>query len=232
MVKHLPPLAPLNYPQAKCIGEVFIHPHAVVASGVLLWAESGSRLEIAAGACIGMGTILHASHGTMLIATGASLGAGVLFMGSGEIGPQACVGAATTIINTSVPAGAVIPPGSLLGDTSRPVSIEETSGALEEHLKKGDLQPETSLNLSSVTADLDQKTPEVENQGLHTQAPLPEPDANQDADKTDKLETEVLESVGLVSELIEETTQTSTKKVYGQTYVNQMLQQMFNRPQN
>lgn len=217
MVKHLPPLAPLNYPQAKCVGDVFIHPHAVIAAGVLLWAEPGSRLEIGAGACIGMGTILHASHGIMLIATGASLGAGVLFIGCGEVGPQACVGAATTLINTSVGAGAVIPPGSLLGDTSRQVP-----DLAKRHTPEADreLPPAATEKLSEISEPITTTEPTV----AHT----PEPEASESVVQEGDLPTE---TVGLVTETAttEQITQTSTKTVYGQGYVNQMLKQMFNR---
>jgi carbon dioxide concentrating mechanism protein CcmN len=87
---------------------------------VLLCAEQGSSIQIGAGACIGMGCILHAQGGSRLeIAEGAIVGAGVLVMGSSKIGTHACVGAATTIIGSEVASGAVVPPGSLLGDTSR-----------------------------------------------------------------------------------------------------------------
>ncbi|MDS3860178.1 hypothetical protein RIF25_05105 [Thermosynechococcaceae cyanobacterium BACA0444] len=204
MAKHLPPLVPLNYPQAHCVGEVFIHPHAVIASGVLLWAESGSRLEIAAGACIGMGTILHAQGGKMVVATGASLGAGVLFIGSGEIAAQACIGAATTLINTSVDAGAVIPPGSLLGDTSRQVPILEHS-----------------------TLEPTQDSPEIAPPSPSpTTEPLEEPAFGLPEAAVMKTSQETLD---VVTEATEQITETSTKTIYGQVYVNQMLQHMFNR---
>lgn len=217
MVKHLPPLTPLSYPQAKCIGEVFIHPHAVIAAGVLLWAEPGSRLEIAAGACIGMGTILHASHGAILIGTGASLGAGVLFIGCGEIGAQACVGAATTIINTSVAVGEVIQPGSLLGDTSRQVPVLENQSSTEavEVISQAIVEaPEqTPANVLTPKTAINSPEPEPE---------IPEPNAL----------SPVTENAGLELETPEPIPETTIKAVYGQSYVNQMLNQMFNRPQS
>lgn len=214
MVTHLPPLAPLNYPQAKCIGDVFIHPHAVIAAGVLLWAEPGSRLEIGAGACIGMGTILHASHGALIIATGASLGAGVLFIGSGEIGPQACVGASTTIINTSVAAGVVIPPGSLLGDTSRQVPILEDQSPPEDVEVTPQATPEAPAQTPASVF-----TPELD--GVDMPEPeIPEPSTPKP----------VTEKMGLEPKTTAPISETTIKAVYGQSYVNQMLNQMFNRP--
>jgi carbon dioxide concentrating mechanism protein CcmN len=48
-------------------------------------------------------------------------------IGCGKIGGNACVGSATTILNSSVAAMAVIPAGSCLGDTSRQVTILDVS---------------------------------------------------------------------------------------------------------
>jgi carbon dioxide concentrating mechanism protein CcmN len=112
-------------------GEVIIHPSAVIAPGVILQAAPNSKIIIGQGVCIGMGSILHVHEGTLEVESGASLGAGFLMVGEGKIGANACIGSATTVFNCSVEAGQVIPPGSILGDTSRRVSesvtpIEET----------------------------------------------------------------------------------------------------------
>jgi carbon dioxide concentrating mechanism protein CcmN len=116
---HLPPLPPTDATCYHKVGNVTIHPSAAIAAGVLLCAEQGSSIQIGAGACVGMGSILHAQGGRLEVAEGAIVGAGVLVMGSSKIGIHACVGSATTIINNEVANGAVVPPGSLLGDTSR-----------------------------------------------------------------------------------------------------------------
>jgi carbon dioxide concentrating mechanism protein CcmN len=116
---HLPPLPPTDATCYHKVGNVIIHPSAAIAAGVLLCAEQDSSIQIGAGACIGMGSILHAQGGRLEIAEGAIVGAGALVMGSSKIGIHACVGAASTIINSEVASGAVVPPGSLLGDTSR-----------------------------------------------------------------------------------------------------------------
>lgn len=108
-------------------GDVTLHPSAAIAPGVLLQADPGSRLVISAGVCIGAGCIVHAHEGSLVLEVGATLGTGVLIIGSGNIGINACVGSQTTIINHSVPAQQIVPPGSLLGDQSRQVVIVEAS---------------------------------------------------------------------------------------------------------
>lgn len=100
-------------------GEVDIDETATIAPGVILQATDQGRIIIKAGACLGMGTVLTANAGSIEIGEGAILGAGVLVVGYGKIGDQACVGTASTLIQTSVAALAVIPPGSLFGDDSR-----------------------------------------------------------------------------------------------------------------
>jgi len=100
-------------------GEVEIDETATIAPGVILQATDQGRIIIKAGACLGMGTVLTANEGSIEIGEGAILGAGVLVVGYGKIGDQACVGTASTLIQTSVAAMAVIPPGSLFGDDSR-----------------------------------------------------------------------------------------------------------------
>ncbi|MBW4698184.1 MAG: hypothetical protein KME03_09865 [Aphanocapsa lilacina HA4352-LM1] len=100
-------------------GDVTIHPGAAVASGALLRADPDSRIVIGSGACIGMGAILHAHQGTLEVGSGASLGAGVLVVGRGKIGADACVGTATTLLNPDIAPGQVVPPNSLVGQVGR-----------------------------------------------------------------------------------------------------------------
>jgi carbon dioxide concentrating mechanism protein CcmN len=103
-------------------GEVVVHPSAAIAPGVLLQADPGCRLIIAEGVCVGRGSILHASGGTMELQAGATLGTGVLIVGSSTIGIGACIGSMTTILHSSVLPQQSIPPGSLIGDFSRTIS--------------------------------------------------------------------------------------------------------------
>ncbi|MCL1472865.1 carbon dioxide concentrating mechanism protein [Argonema antarcticum] len=122
----LPPLQPIANMQSYVSGDVTIDPSAAIAPGVLLIADANSRIVIAAGACIGMGSIIDAREGTLEIQAGAVLGAGVLVVGKGKIGAKACIGSATTIFFDSIEAGQVVPSGSLIGDSSRQIIVPLT----------------------------------------------------------------------------------------------------------
>jgi carbon dioxide concentrating mechanism protein CcmN len=122
---YLPPLQAMHDSQVYVSGDVTIDPSAVIASGVLLQASPGSTITIAAGVCIGMGAVLHAYEGTLEIQAGASLGAGVLLVGAGVIGPNACIGSQSTLLNPSVERQVLVPSGSVLGDRSRQIQPEE-----------------------------------------------------------------------------------------------------------
>jgi carbon dioxide concentrating mechanism protein CcmN len=100
-------------------GNVSIDPTAAIAPGVLLQAEENSRITIGSGVCIGAGTIVHASGGSIDIGAGVCIGRGVLIVGSGSIDRNACIGAGSTVMNPRIEQGDVIPTHSILGDTSR-----------------------------------------------------------------------------------------------------------------
>jgi carbon dioxide concentrating mechanism protein CcmN len=119
-----PPLQAMHDSQVYISGDVTIDPSAAIAPGALLQASEGSSITIAAGVCIGMGAVLHACGGTLEIQTGASLGAGVLIVGAGIIGPNACIGAQSTLLNTSLEGNVLVPSGSVLGDRSRQIQLE------------------------------------------------------------------------------------------------------------
>jgi carbon dioxide concentrating mechanism protein CcmN len=120
----LPPVQPISRSEFYVNGDVTIHESAIVAPGVILRAAPNSQIIIGAGACLGMGTILTAYQGVIAIGAGAILGTGVLVVGRGEIGENACIGSTTTIFNASVAAMSLVPSGSLIGDTSRQITIE------------------------------------------------------------------------------------------------------------
>ncbi len=115
----VPPLRLSNNFDSYISGEVTIHPSAVLAPGVILQAALNGKIIIGPGVCIGMGSILQVDKGTLEVEAGANLGAGFLMIGQGKIGTNACIGSATTVFNCSVAPGQVVPPGSILGDTSR-----------------------------------------------------------------------------------------------------------------
>ena len=120
---HLPlPLPLSSHSHVYVQGDVTIDPSAVISSGVILRANPESQIVIAAGVCIGAGSILHAYQGTLEVETGANLGAGVLIVGQGKIGANACIGSLTTIWNASIEPLQVIPAASVVGDSGRHVA--------------------------------------------------------------------------------------------------------------
>ena len=123
---YLPPLRATSNSSFQVSGDVIIHPSAAIAPGVLLQADPESQVIISAGVCIGMGAIMHAYQGTIEVEEGANIGAGVLVVGTGKIGTNACIGSATTIFNSSIGRGEVVPPASLIGDPGR--QTVETTG--------------------------------------------------------------------------------------------------------
>ncbi|MFH7025455.1 MAG: transferase [Heteroscytonema crispum UTEX LB 1556] len=143
----VPPLRLSTNFDSYISGEVIIHPSAVIALGVILQAAANSKIIIGPGVCIGMGSILQAHNGTLEVEAGSNLGAGFLMVGKGKIGTNACVGSATTVFNCSIEPGQVVPPGSILGDTSRLISFSQTPS---DETK----QPEPSIaNQASTSAE-------------------------------------------------------------------------------
>jgi len=126
---YLSPLQLSSNSQILMSGDVVVNEGAAIAPGVIMQAEPGSRISIAAGACIGLGVILHAREGTLEIGAGVILGAGVLVVGAGTIGANACIGAGTTLIDPCIDQMQIMPAGSLIGDTSRQASAEATAAA-------------------------------------------------------------------------------------------------------
>jgi len=126
---YLSPLQLSSNSQILMSGDVVVNEGAAIAPGVIMQAEPGSRISIAAGACIGLGVILHAREGTLEIEAGVILGAGVLVVGAGKIGANACIGAGTTLIDPCIDQMQIMPAGSLIGDTSRQAAAEATAAA-------------------------------------------------------------------------------------------------------
>jgi len=126
---YLSPLQLSSNSQILMSGDVVVNEGAAIAPGVIMQAEPGSRISIAAGACIGMGVILDAREGTLEIAAGVILGAGVLVVGAGKIGTNACIGAGTTLIDPCIDKMQIMPAGSLMGDTSRQAAAPATAAS-------------------------------------------------------------------------------------------------------
>jgi carbon dioxide concentrating mechanism protein CcmN len=129
-------------------GEVNIHKSAVLAPGVILQAAANSKIIIGPGVCIGMGSILQVNEGILEVEAGANLGAGFLMVGPGKIGANACIGSATTVFHCSVAPEQVVPPGSILGDSSRQIDEklkEEPTSTNPTLINPPEAQPEEKV---------------------------------------------------------------------------------------
>lgn len=127
-------LVPLT--TAHICGDVELDPSAVVAPGVLLQADQGSKIVVGAGVCLGMGTILHAHGGKITIEAGANLGAGVLIVGALQIGQGSCIGANSTVYNVDISPGQMIAPGSLVVMELQPSPPPEPTAQIETEVSQ------------------------------------------------------------------------------------------------
>ena len=197
-------LCPIDTAHYLISGDVTIHEGVTIAPGVLLLADPGSQIIIGAGACIGIGSVLHVHEGTLKVGAGVSLGAGALLVGQVTIGDRACIGAATTILESVIAAGALVASGSLLGDRSRPLDVAQKDVAQPQAAPVMDApdpwsepqtlsEPQVSSKLEALPEELSPPTPPPEHASSE-----PDPAA--------------------------------IANVYGQSYVNNLLVKLF--PQN
>ncbi|MEB3212574.1 MAG: hypothetical protein VKL39_14535 [Leptolyngbyaceae bacterium] len=107
-------------------GNVIIHPDACIAADVFLQADPGSQLIIGERVVIGPQSILHVSGDRLTIGSDVTIGSQVLIVGSGNIGDGACIGSFSTLMfSINVEQHKVLPPRSLIGDTSRVVHLDD-----------------------------------------------------------------------------------------------------------
>ncbi len=111
------------------VGDVTIEATAVIASGVVLQAASGSRIVVGKGVCLAAGVCIQSRAGILSIADGASLGANVLVIGQGSIGANACISAGSTVVNPAVEAEAILPPDTLIESSQAAISAAGVSYA-------------------------------------------------------------------------------------------------------
>jgi carbon dioxide concentrating mechanism protein CcmN len=204
---HLPPVEPVSYSDIYISGDVTIHESAVVAPGTILKAAPMCRIVIGAGVCVGMGSVINASGGAIEVEAGAVLGTGVLMIGCGTIGNNACIGSATTIFDASVEKMAVIPAGSLIGDTSRQVVLVADTPAEEDR--------ESLANNNGAS---------VSHKEVNGSVPTEKP-----ADSIDSTPTEITTSVDSpdVEPQPMESSPSAQSSVVGKVYINQLLFTLF-----
>jgi carbon dioxide concentrating mechanism protein CcmN len=244
---YLPPLQPVSNFDIYVSGDVSIHPNALIAPGVILRAAPGGRIVIDAQACLGMGVIINAYQGLIEVQSGASIGSGVLIIGTSTIGNNACIGTATTIFNASIPPMAAIAPGSLIGDKSRQIKIELQ--ATKDNNNNGTTANKTSrLSKSSITEEETTLEPGEINKINHNinQPKKTEPsvantepttlESDSDWAKIPKTNTEseinpepIKEEPSIKIEIDDNGLETELSKgnVVGQVYINQLLLTLF-----
>jgi carbon dioxide concentrating mechanism protein CcmN len=240
---YLPPLQPVANSDIRICGDVEIHPTASIAPGVILQAAPNSRIIIGIDACIGMGVIISAYGGVVEIANGVTLGSGVLIVGQSQVGSNACVGTATTIFNASVDAMAVVTPGSIIGDSSRPeaaaieldVSWENTAipNQTPENITEVDeILKSSVINNNAQEARLEKKPINPTDRDLEEPQTIFNGSTNSD-DHNDpwtekKLVTTDLENaVDLTVKEIEKSIKVEDKTTIGKVYIDQLLVTLF-----
>ncbi|NJR38382.1 MAG: carbon dioxide concentrating mechanism protein [Leptolyngbyaceae cyanobacterium CSU_1_4] len=128
---HLPRSPLISDDHLYISGTVTLDASAAIAPNVMLQADPGCHLIIAAEVSIGSGCVLHAHNGTLEIETGATLGSGVLILGGGKIGANACIGSRATLINSSIEPEYTVPPGAIIGDRSRQETLVEPQSSTD-----------------------------------------------------------------------------------------------------
>jgi carbon dioxide concentrating mechanism protein CcmN len=230
---YLPPLQPVSNANIHISGDVKIHPSAVLAPGVILQAAPNSSIVIGAEVCLGMGTILNAYQGCIEIESGAILGAGVLFIGAGKIGTNACVGTATTIFNASVASMAAIAPGSLLGDTSRRVKniVDRAVGANSQDLRNGSKVGKASPLSESPIASEEEEIFEqaTTNNGFKTETNQTTAPADTTSVKSSESTSDEADNAPVDFELETNSSKDrpDKKPVVGQVYINELMLTLF-----
>lgn len=180
-----------------------IDPSAAISSGVILRADPDSKIIIGDGVCIGIGAILHAHQGILEVEAGANLGAGVLVVGKGKIGVNACIGALTTIWNASIEPWQVVPPSSLVGDQGRQV-------------------PDTS---KAATASDSPQVPDPTSTSANTMAQFSL--NGQVPSTTDVVSTDTSNADLVAQSPMEEHNPEADSSVYGQGNLNRLLKTLF-----
>ena len=224
---YLPPLEPIGDFRSYVCGNVVIDQTAAIAAGVLIQADQGSQITIAAGVCIGMGAVLHAQNGLLEVAAGANLGAGVLVYGNSKIGEGACIGASSSIVHAVVGRGVIVPPCSLISGLAEGAIEKEVSPAIAQELngKNGSDFKQTPNPISGQT--IEQFTTETH---VHINVSAVEPVINEASEQipSKSNEEDSNSSVPDISTLA--TANSAQAKAFAQSQINRYIKRLY--PQN
>lgn len=151
-------------------GKVRVDPSATIAPGVVLQATNNSSIIIEAGVCIGLGVVITAYKGQIILNQGVVLGAGVLVIGAMEIGADTCIGRASTILNTSIPSEQAIAAYSVVGDQSRPP--EDSQGNPNINGGKTQSNNESSPGQDPTRSSKSETAPPSQTRGIDSKSPV------------------------------------------------------------
>ncbi|MGL5032988.1 MAG: carbon dioxide concentrating mechanism protein [Microcystaceae cyanobacterium] len=218
-----PPVHIVSQTEYFVSGDVSIHETAMVAPGVILQAAVNSQIRVAAGVCIGMGTILNAYAGIISIESGATLGPGVLMIGRCSVGEGACVGTKTTIINGSIEAFTMIAAGSLLGDSSRSWEAEAQS-VTDKYLEQETKSVGDSLPSPWDTEEEVKKSAKPTAIRSSEKVDMSKEMVEEGVKKKEIVKTEVVAEMPIFTE--------PRQPVVGQVYINQLIVTLFPERRN
>ncbi len=222
----MPPLRLSTNFDSYISGEVFIHPSAVIAPGVILQAATNSKIIIGPGVCIGMGSILQVNTGIIEIEAGVSLGAGFLMVGAGRIGVNACIGSATTVFNCSVKPGQVVAPGSVLGDTTVRAALPSPTEIDTKELEPSTTKPASANVETRLIASLQNGTGKDKDK---SESQIPSP-TNSGKIESNSQEHPITEESALTNQ-DSETSSTDPSifgtQIYGQGSIQKLLSTLF-----
>jgi carbon dioxide concentrating mechanism protein CcmN len=211
---YLPPLEPIGDFRSYVCGDVVINETAAIASGVLLQADQGGKIIIAAGVCIGMGAVLHAQDGLLEIGAGANLGAGVLVYGSSKIGEGACIGASSSIVRAVIAKGAIVPPCSLISGLEQGAIEKEISPAIAQDLEtKNVITHSVECTITETQLEIPNEAvsePTLESMETHTES------------------NDLVNEIGLAADTSSLVSSNSAQaKAYAQSQINRYIKRLF-----
>ena len=221
---YFPPPQPILNKDIRVSGDVEIHPTASLAPGVILQAAPNGRIVIGADVCIGMGAIINACEEIIEIGDGAILGSGVLIVGKCKIGNNSCIGTSTTVFEGNVAAMATIKPGSIVGDTSRQVKLDNSDRVLKDtasHIAEPSAHRTETKSAKSHFNGKSASKSRTEN--------APRPDVTQNGHRDRVAEpTASRDSAEIpLKTTVESSVQNSKTPVVGQLYINELLVTLF-----
>jgi carbon dioxide concentrating mechanism protein CcmN len=230
----------VTFEAAHVSGNVTIDPSAAIAPGCIFQAAPDCEIRIESGVCVGMGVIVQAYGGTIVIESGVMLGSGVLIVGACAIHRHACLGVATTVFNASVEEFLIVPAGSILGDTSRQIDLNAmTSQIPSPHQGFGVSNfsganvtgtrfkvpsngfvaygPSRDQNQASSSPKASEELSTQETEELPTREPIAAPEPQE---------------IPIAKEQPQAPSPEPGSPVFGQTYVNQLLVTIFPQKQS